>query len=134
MRLHLIASITALSLLSACSGRSDQNQAAPAQSPDTAEKSAAAAPRVDPEQLLQHIRVLADDSFEGRLPGTTGEDKTLDYLKQQFNSMGLKPAGTDGSWTQAVPLVGIDGKPSATLVRCSGRLTLSPPPRTSNPR
>jgi len=51
----------------------------------------------------EHVRVLASDAFEGRAPGSAGEDKTVAYLTAQFERMGLKP-GNGGSWTQTVPM------------------------------
>ncbi|MEM8598701.1 MAG: M28 family peptidase [Bacteroidota bacterium] len=61
------------------------------------------------ERLDQHIRTLSDDWFEGRAPGTPGEDKTVAYLAGAFASVGLQPGGDlrpDGSrtWTQDVIL------------------------------
>jgi len=65
--------------------------------------------------LLKHIQVLASDEFEGRAPGTPGEDRTLDYLLKQFKSMGLQPGNPDGTYFQNVPLVGITGQLEASL-------------------
>ncbi len=61
------------------------------------------------ERIDQHIRTLSDDWFEGRAPGTPGEDKTVAYLSGAFASVGLQPGGdlrSDGSrtWTQDVIL------------------------------
>ncbi len=47
---------------------------------------------------------LASDEFEGRAPGTPGEEKTLAYLVDRFAAVGLQP-GNQGSWFQDVPLV-----------------------------
>jgi len=55
--------------------------------------------------LSDDVRVLASDPFEGRGPGTPGETKTIDWLVTQLKTIGLEPAGPDGAWTQAVPLV-----------------------------
>ena len=38
---------------------------------------AKADPPVTEAQLAAHIKVLADDAFEGRAPGTDGEDRTI---------------------------------------------------------
>src|SRR5436190_8630744 len=65
--------------------------------------------------LLKHIRVLASDEFEGRAPGTPGEERTVDYLQKQFKRIGLQPGNPDGTYLQDVPLVGITGQPSASL-------------------
>jgi Zn-dependent M28 family amino/carboxypeptidase len=54
--------------------------------------------------LAQHIQVLASDAFEGRAPGSAGEDKTVEYLKAQFERLGLQP-GHDGGWFQDVPMM-----------------------------
>ena len=69
--------------------------------------------------LLAHIKVLASDEFEGRLPGTAGEDKTIAYLTGQFKAMGLAPGNPDGSYVQKVPLVGIKG--TATMQFKAGK-------------
>ena len=66
--------------------------------------------------LLKHIQILASDEFEGRGPGTPGEQKTVDYLVKQFKDLGLKPGNPNGSFFQNVPLVGIMSEPSASLI------------------
>jgi Zn-dependent M28 family amino/carboxypeptidase len=60
-------------------------------------------------RLLDHVRVLASDEFEGRAPGTPGEDRTVRYLVDQFKALGLKPGNPDGTFVQPVPMVGITG-------------------------
>ncbi|MEM9761161.1 MAG: M28 family peptidase [Pseudomonadota bacterium] len=69
----------------------------------------AAAQDFSVERIDHHIRTLSDDWFEGRAPGTPGEDKTVAYLSGAFASVGLQPGGdlrSDGSraWTQDVVL------------------------------
>ncbi len=56
--------------------------------------------------LTTSIEVLAHDSLEGRAPGTTGEDRTIRFLTNEFERLGLVPGNGD-SWTQDVPLVAI---------------------------
>jgi Zn-dependent M28 family amino/carboxypeptidase len=70
---------------------------------------------IDPERLLGHIRMLSSDAFEGRLPGTAGEEKTVAYLIAQFKRIGLAPGNPDGSYLQQVPLIGIQGTPVMSL-------------------
>ena len=65
--------------------------------------------------FMSHIRKLASDEFQGRLPGTRGEELTVKYLEEQFKSMGLEPGNPDGSYVQKVPLVGITADPNMTL-------------------
>jgi Zn-dependent M28 family amino/carboxypeptidase len=81
---------------------------------------------IDTATLMSHIRVLASDSFQGRGPGTAGEEKTVAYLQSQFQSLGLKPGNTDGSYIQKVPLVGItpDGKASLVFAKGGARRAL----------
>ena len=57
-------------------------------------------------RLLAHIKVLASDEFEGRAPGTAGEERTVAYLTEQFRRLGLKPGNPDGTYVQKVPLAG----------------------------
>ena len=70
---------------------------------------AAAAPpparHVDMRRMSDITRVLASDAFQGRAPGTPGEDKTIPYLIEQFKAAGLEPAGENGGWTQQVPMI-----------------------------
>ncbi len=70
---------------------------------------------IQPADLLAHAKVLASDEFEGRGPGTPGEEKTVRYLTEQFQKFGLKPGMPDGSWTQEVPIVGVKSEVSFTL-------------------
>jgi len=64
-------------------------------------------PAIDQQAIRRHIEVLASDEFEGRAPGSPGEDKTVEYLVARFEEMGLQPGNTDGTYIQNVPLVGI---------------------------
>ncbi len=59
---------------------------------------------IDSERLVDIVKVLASDEFEGRAPGTAGEEKTVAYLANAFEALGLEPAGTDG-WIQQVPMM-----------------------------
>ena len=65
-----------------------------------------AAPALSVATMKEVTRTLSLDEFEGRAPGTPGEEKTLAYLVRQFERVGLQP-GNDGSWFQDVPLVEI---------------------------
>ncbi len=64
-------------------------------------------PAIDVDAVLSHTNALSSDRFEGRGPGTRGEELTVAYLIDQFQRMGLKPGNTDGTYVQDVPLVGI---------------------------
>ncbi|MFU8812216.1 MAG: M28 family peptidase [Balneolaceae bacterium] len=58
------------------------------------------------DTMLNHIQVLASDEFEGRAPASPGEDRTVNYLIEQLEQMGVQPGMPDGSFTQQVPLLG----------------------------
>jgi Zn-dependent M28 family amino/carboxypeptidase len=76
------------------------------------------------ERLLGHIRILSSDRFEGRAPGTRGEQLTVDYLERQFRDLGLAPGNPDGSYIQNVPLVGITATRSARLAAGGQRMRM----------
>ena len=59
---------------------------------------------ISADRLSAHVQVLASEDFAGRAPGGAGEEKTVDYLVEQFKTLGLSPGGRRGSWTQAVSL------------------------------
>lgn len=59
---------------------------------------------INEEGLKTRIKALASDEFLGRMPFTEGETKTINYLKDEFQKLGLKPGNGD-SYFQEVPLV-----------------------------
>src|SRR6266403_1287405 len=71
---------------------------------------------ITPDGLLAHIKVLASDEFEGRAPGSKGEDLSVKYITDQFKRIGLKPGNPDGTYTQEVPLAGIKSEPRMSFV------------------
>jgi len=72
-------------------------------------------PAIDGNAILQHTKILSSDEYEGRQPGTKGEDLTVAYITEQFKSAGLKPGNSDGTYIQKVPLVGITPDPGTSL-------------------
>ncbi len=65
--------------------------------------------------ILARTKILASDEFEGRGPGTPGEEKTVAYLTAEFTKLGLKPGNPNGTYIQNAPLVGITSKPSLSF-------------------
>lgn len=57
-------------------------------------------------RLFEYIEVLASDEFEGRMPGTSGGEKTENYLAGLWRSFGVQPANS-GSFFQEVHLAGV---------------------------
>jgi Zn-dependent M28 family amino/carboxypeptidase len=75
---------------------------------------------ISADEIKSHIAVLANDSLMGRKPFTEGETKTVAYISQQFNKLGLEP-GNNGSYFQDVPMVEIKGTPSETMEISGGK-------------
>ena len=79
---------------------------------------------IDPARLSAIVKVMASDEFEGRSPGSPGEQKTVDYLIGQFQALKLEPAGDKGGWTQEVQLQRLQVQPGAKLsVAVAGKTT-----------
>jgi Zn-dependent M28 family amino/carboxypeptidase len=82
---------------------------------------------ITPDGLLAHIKVLSSDEFEGRAPGTKGEELSANYITDQFKKIGLKPGNPDGSYTQEVPLAGIKSEPRMSFAVRDGTIDLNYP-------
>jgi len=89
---------------------------------DAAPAKSAVAPSVDTMKRL--VKDLSSDAYEGRAPGTAGEEKTLALLSAEFAKLGLKP-GNKGSWFQDVPLVEITAKNVSPLTFTGGKADVS---------
>lgn len=66
----------------------------------------AAVSSLNTDELINDVKILSSDEFEGRFPASPGEEKTVNFLKEKFEEVGLKP-GNGGSFFQEVPLVEI---------------------------
>src|SRR5215208_1578346 len=89
-RVFLLAALTA-----GCS--SEPKPSAPARlAPSTSQHTAIGQlPPIDVDRMLAHTKTLSSDEFEGRAPGTKGEELSVAYLSDQFKNVGLKPGNTD---------------------------------------
>ncbi len=74
----------------------------------------AALDTLNADDLAADVQVLASDEYEGRGPSSPGEDKTVAFLEEEFNKLGVEPGNGD-SYFQEVPLVSITADPRATL-------------------
>ncbi|AHJ98030.1 M28 family metallopeptidase [Hymenobacter swuensis] len=81
--------------------------AAPTAAPDTADAISAAS-------ISKYLQAVSSDEMLGRKPFTAGEQRSTQYLADEFKRLGLQP-GPNGTYFQPVPLVEITGMPSATL-------------------
>jgi Zn-dependent M28 family amino/carboxypeptidase len=80
---------------------------------------AQSAEHFDGQTWWHTVSVLADDKFEGRDTGSTGERQAQAYIVQQLERLGVEPAGTTGYY-QPVKLRTLEmqeAKSSLALVR-----------------
>lgn len=48
------------------------------------------------DNLKTHIQYLADDKLEGRRAGSNGEKLAMEYIAEQFKTIGIEPKGSEG--------------------------------------
>jgi len=121
----LLLTLAATAALGAC--QRDAAPPAPQSTPAPAAQTASAhvfKDAIDADDFAEHVKTLASDTFEGRGPGSPGEEKSVEYIKSQFERIGLKPGNGD-SWFQTVPMmettadestvatIAVQGKPHA---------------------
>jgi len=73
---------------------------------------------VSADEIRGHVWFLSDDALEGRATASRGHELAAAYVASQLASYGLKPAGTGGSWYQAVPLL----ESASVIAAASARL------------
>jgi Zn-dependent M28 family amino/carboxypeptidase len=66
--------------------------------------------------MQKDIDNLASDDFEGRSPGTHGEDMTVAYLIARFKELGLAPGNPDGTYIEPVPMAGYTADARSSLI------------------
>jgi Zn-dependent M28 family amino/carboxypeptidase len=88
---------------------------------------ARASSQITAEGLLQKIRILASDEFEGRAPATRGETLTVNYLIQQYKELGLNPGNPNGSFVQQVPLLAVKTESQVSFVTANKKIVLRQP-------
>ncbi|MDV0439341.1 M28 family metallopeptidase [Xanthomonas sacchari] len=118
MSRKLVLCLAAAAALTAC------KREAPAPAADTAPLAATPAPAaapshafstgIAPADFAELVKTLSSDAFEGRGPGTPGEDKTVAYIRDQMQRIGLQPGNGD-SWFQDVAMTETTAAPGTTL-------------------
>ena len=114
MKPHVFLALSMLGL-AACGTDTPPSSLAPATESVTAAGSTVDDPLITAQELSQLVQILASDEFEGRAPGTPGEEKTVAWLSEQFGAAGLKPANGD-SFFQTVPLAQSTVIPESALM------------------
>lgn len=56
------------------------------------------------EELKSHLYIYASDEFEGREAGTEGEKKAITFLSDYYQSIGVAPGNSDGTYFQHMKL------------------------------
>lgn len=107
MRLLSLALVSVLALTTACQKAASLDVAVDA-------LPQVEVPALSEATMKDVTRELSLDSYEGRAPGSVGEEKTVAYLIAKFKAAGLEP-GNNGSWTQDVPLIEITAKNVSAL-------------------
>ncbi len=114
----LLLGLAALIALSACK-KPDPAPAPAASTPSVPAPAApdaphAFSPQITAADFAERVKTLSSDAFQGRAPGSPGEDMTVAYIAAQMQRIGLKPGNGD-SWSQDVPMVETTADPSTTL-------------------
>jgi Zn-dependent M28 family amino/carboxypeptidase len=73
-------------------------------------------PEIRAEDLAIRVKTLADDTFEGRGPGTPTGESAADWIAAEMARIGLEPAGDNGSYLQEVKMVNQTIDPAASFL------------------
>jgi len=112
MQRKLLLCLAATAALAACKQEAPAPAAsAPAPAPAPAHTFAGGINAADFGELVKH---LASDEFEGRAPGSNGEELTVNYIRDQMQRIGLQPGNGD-SWFQEVPMTETTADPNTVL-------------------
>jgi len=60
---------------------------------------------ITPADLATRLYIFADDSMQGRLLATAGNVKGAEYIANELKSIGLAPAGDNGTYFQSVNVI-----------------------------
>ena len=129
-RIHAMVSFAAVLIFALACTSAPTNLSTNSSAPANTSASAELKPAFDAitaNDIMQHTRVLSGDEYEGRGPGTKGEELTVKYLTEQYQRIGLKPGNPDGTYVQKVPLVGFTGAPTASFTVGGKQINLTFP-------
>jgi hypothetical protein len=105
--LRFSSALSAITLVSGCGST-------PNAGPTPAARTVAA---ITPADLERRLYIIADDSMMGRQTGSEGDFKTAAYVAAEFQRLGVKPAGENGTYFQTVPFwrVAVDPQSRITV-------------------
>jgi len=107
--MNLIRSATGslmLLALAACGG-ADAPPAATDENDSDAATAETASTEITADLMRGYVRELSDDKYEGRGPGSRGDEAARQYLIGELEKLGLEPGAADGGWEQRFELVGV---------------------------
>ena len=115
--MRLLFAILLLSIMSACDTQPPppvSAAASPAEpgfpaGPQAAEQS------IKADNLLADASIIASDDFEGRGAGTEGDRKARAFLASRLADIGFEPFFDNGSYEQAVEIIGLNVQDPADL-------------------
>ena len=114
----------AVASLAACNFAQTGNEAGNDAALETSALPDVTVPDLSLDTMKTLVGELASDAFEGRMPGTPGEEKTVALLTREFAGAGLRP-GNNGQWYQDVPLVEITAKNVSPLTFTGGKTDMT---------
>lgn len=97
---RLIASLAMLAMLTAC----QHHQTNVADNSELGPSANTFSPGIMVNDLAAHVRVLSSEPYRNRTPGSASEQRTIEYLVQQFERIGIQPGNGD-RWVQDVPFI-----------------------------
>ena len=106
--------VPALLGVSACSPDTDKSKSQVSESTSIASNFDAVYASISDADIREPLKIISSDEFEGRLPTTSGETKTIEYIVNQFKQAGLAPGNGD-SYLQKVALMEITADPNMTM-------------------
>ncbi|MGH8044350.1 MAG: aminopeptidase, partial [Stenotrophomonas sp.] len=114
MSRKLLLCLAATAALTACKGETAAPAPAPVADTTPAAAGHAFSPEINVGDFGELVKTLASDEFEGRAPGSTGEDRTVEYIRDQMQRIGLQPGNGD-SWFQEVAMTETTADESTVL-------------------
>jgi hypothetical protein len=93
--IHGLAALVVIPVLSTCAGTSGMTEP---ERPSPEVMAREAVRTITPEDMAREIGVLAHDSMAGRDTPSPGLEAAASHIAERFRSMGLEPAGEDGTY------------------------------------
>ena len=98
------AVLAMLPLAAACSKQEPQVEQA------RVDDEAVATVDISGDYMREIVREISDDRYEGRGPGSRGDEAARNYLIGKMEEIGLRPGASDGGWQQHFRLIGVNAR------------------------